>query len=194
VRFSSLAGCVVVSGRSGAFEKGTRVSRAVNRCTGVLCVFGAVSLGGCAMMGSMRPAADSYTFDVGVGSANEIRARTAPILEGLGYQLVRDDGTRKIRMETEWQKRSPVDEQERALRTEIISRVRIAGAPNVRVGVPGTYHVLVTVESRFVPTRGTHREARTMVASMSYAQSIVKGMTLAFGGVARPVADEPRPF
>lgn len=146
------------------------------------------------MMGSMRPAADSYTFDIGVGSANEIRARTAPILEGLGYQLVRDDGSQKLHMETGWQKRSPIDEQERSLRTEIISRVSVAGAPNIRSGAPGTYHVLVTVESRFVPTQGTRRDARSMVASISYAQSIVKGMSVAFGGVARPVADEPRPF
>jgi hypothetical protein len=146
------------------------------------------------MMGSMRPAADSYTFDVGVGSATEIRARTGAILKELGYQSVRDDGSQKVYIETDWQKRSPVDERERSLRKEIISRVSIVGAPNVVGGVSGTYHVLVTVESRFVPTQGMQRDSRTMVSSMSYAQSIVKGMSLAFGGIARPVADEPRPF
>jgi hypothetical protein len=151
---------------------------------------GVVSLSACAMMGSMRPAADSYTYDVGIASASEMRTRTTMLLKGLGYQ-VRDDGGK---IETDWQKRTPMDERERALRTEIISRVSISGAPNVAAGAPGTYHVIVTVESRFVPTRGTQRDARVTVASISYAESIVKGMSLAFGGIARPVADEPRPF
>jgi hypothetical protein len=170
------------------------MTRSIIRCTGALSVLGAVSLTGCAMMGSMRPAADSYTFDVGVGSANEIRARTGAILKELGYQAVRDDGSENVHIETDWQKRLPVDERERSLRTEIISRVSIAGEQNLSAGVPGTYHVLVTIESRFVPTQGMQRDAHSMVSSMSYAQSIVKGMSLAFGGTARPVADEPRPF
>jgi hypothetical protein len=142
------------------------------------------------MMGSMRPAADSYTYDVGIASGSEMRTRTTTLLKGLGYQ-VRDDGGK---IETDWQKRTPMDERERALRTEIISRVSISGAPNVAGGAPGTYHIIVTVESRFVPTQGTQRDARVTVASISYAESIVKGMSLAFGGIARPVADEPRPF
>lgn len=151
---------------------------------------GVVSLAGCAMMGSMRPAADSYTYDVGVASATDMRTRTTTLLKGLGYQ-VRDDG---VKIETDWRKRTPIDERESALRTEIISRVSINGASNFAAGAPGTYHVIVTVESRFVPTEGTQRDARATVASISYAESIVKGMSLAFGGVARPVADEPRPF
>lgn len=142
------------------------------------------------MMGSMRPAADSYTFDVGVASASEIRARTATILKGFGYQALRDDPQR-VYLETEWQQRAPIDDRERLRGKEIISRVKLTGAPN---GPADTYHVLVTVESRFVPTRGTQRDAREMISSMSYAEAIVKGMTLAFGGSGRPVADEPRPF
>jgi hypothetical protein len=145
------------------------------------------------MMGSMRPAADSYTFDVGVASASEIRARTSTILKGFGYQALRDDPQRMY-LETEWHQRAPIDDGERMRGNEIISRVRLAGAPNGKDGPDATYHVLVTIESRFVPTRGTQRDAREMVSSMSYAELIVKGMTLAFGGSGRPVADEPRPF
>jgi hypothetical protein len=143
------------------------------------------------MMGSMRPAADSYTYDVGVASEPEMRARTSTQLRALGYQLIRDEG---VHIETDWQKRSPVDARERALRTEIISRVTINGSRNAVAGLQSTYHVIVTVESRFVPTQGTQRDARATAASISYAESIVKGMSLAFGGTARPVADEPRPF
>jgi hypothetical protein len=112
----------------------------------------------------------------------------------MGYEVVRDDGPDKVYMETGWQKRTAIDDRERALRNEIISRVSITGAPNGVRGPSANYHVIVTVESRFVPTQGTRRYARATVASMSYAESIVKGMSLAFGGTARPVADEPRPF
>ena len=150
-------------------------------------------MSGCAMMGSMRPAADSYTFDVGVASASEIRARTATILKGFGYQALRDDPQR-VYLETEWQQRAAIDDRERIRGKEIISRVKLTGEPNGKDGPAGSYHVLVTIESRFVPTRGTQRDVREMVSSMSYAESIVKGMTLAFGGSGRPVADEPRPF
>jgi hypothetical protein len=162
-------------------------------CCAAACVCGTMSMTGCAMMGSMRPAADSYTYDVGIASANEIRNRTASILKTFGYDVVRDDPDH-VYLETEWLKRAPVDDPERSRGTEIISRVKLTGSQDGRASTPGTYHVLVTVENRFVPTRGTRRDVRDMTSSISYAQSIVKGMSLAFGGTARPVADEPRPF
>ena len=145
-------------------------------------------------MGNMRPAADSYTYDVGIGSASAIRERTANILRSFGYQLLRDDGNERVYMETQWQKRAPVDGQERMRGGEIISRVQISGSPRVVAGGPTLYHALVTIENRFVPTHGTQREARETQPSLSYVQSIVKGMSVALGSTARPVANDPRPF
>lgn len=149
---------------------------------------------GCAMMGAMRPAADSYTYDVGVGSPSEIRARTANILKAFGYELVRDDGNDHLYMQTQWQKRAPVDDQERMRAYEIISRVQVTGSPQLSPGAPNMYHALVTVENRFVPTRGTRRDARDATSSLGYAQSIVKGMAVAFGGTPHPVGEEQRPY
>ena len=100
------------------------------------------------MMGHMRPAADSYTYDVGVGTPSEIRDRTTNILRTFGYDVVRDDGSEKVYMETQWQKRDPVDEQERQWGHEIISRVQVTGAPRFVRGAPTLYHALVTVENR----------------------------------------------
>lgn len=171
----------------------SRIDRTIICCATVACACGATSMTGCAMMGSMRPAADSYTYDVGVASASEIRNRTASILKTFGYDVVRDDPER-VYLETEWLKRAPVDGPERSRGTEIISRVKLTGSQSARGSTPGTYHVLVTVENRFVPTRGTQRDVRDMTSSISYAQSIVKGMSLAFGGTVRPVADEPQQF
>jgi hypothetical protein len=99
-----------------------------------------------------------------------------------------------VYLETEWQKRPPADDDERTRGYEIISRIKLAGAPRDVTGAPVMYHVLLTVENRFIPTRGTRRDARDVTSSTSYAQTIVKGMAVAFGGTARPVASEPRPF
>jgi hypothetical protein len=146
------------------------------------------------MMGHMRPAADSYTYDVGVGTPGEIHNRTADILRRFGYEVVHDDGAAKLHMETQWLERAPVDEQERLRATQIVSRVQVIGAPHYVAGAPTLYHALVTVENRYVPTRGTTREARNATSSLSYAQAIVKGMALALGGTATAVGDEQRPF
>jgi hypothetical protein len=141
----------------------------------------------------MRPAADSYTFDVGVASAPDIHAKATDLFKRFGYTIARDDDS-KPGMETEWQKRPPADDEERTRGYEIISRIKVAGAPRDVSSSLMMYHVLLTVENRFVPTRGTKRDARDISSSASYAQSIVKGMAVAFGGTARPVATEPRPF
>jgi hypothetical protein len=97
-------------------------------------------------------------------------------------------------MESQWQKREPADDAERTSGSDIISRIKLMGAPREVAGAPTMYHVLLTVESRFVPTRGTRRDARDFASSTGYAQTIVKGMAVAFGGSVRPVASEPRPF
>lgn len=147
------------------------------------------------MMFQMRPAADSYTYDIGLATAGDIRARASDILGRLGYRVVRDDGSQRVYVESEWKSRPPIDDQERNGGSEIITRVTLFGAPRaITVGSPQMYHVLLTIENRFVPVKGTKREARDLTSSASYAQSIVKELSVAFGGTARPVADEPRPF
>ena len=171
-----------------------RLDQTMIRCAAVSCACGALAAAtGCAMMGHMRPAADSYTFDVGVASAPDIHAKAVDLFRRFGYTVARDDES-KPGMETEWQKRPPADDEERTRGYEIISRIKIAGAPRDVSGSLTMYHVLLTVENRFVPTRGTRRDARDVSSSTSYAQTIVKGMAVAFGGTARPVANEPRPF
>ena len=97
-------------------------------------------------------------------------------------------------METQWQQRPPADADERARGSDIVSRIIVNGIPRETAGAPTTYHVLLTIENRYVPSRGTQRDARATSVSAGYARSIVKGMALAFGGSARPVANEPRPF
>jgi len=148
------------------------------------------------MMMNIRPAADSYTFDLGTASPQEARARAETALVPLGYKLSADDGLPGVRIESQWQSRNPVDDQERASGYEIISRVKLAGRPNVVPGSPNLYRVLLTVENRFVPSRGTSRASRHLGAPLgsAYARSIVKQVSVAFGGTPRPVADEPRPF
>ena len=171
-----------------------RLDQTVFRCAAVSCACGALAaVSGCAMMGHMRPAADSYTFDVGVASAPDIHSKASDLFRRFGYTIARDDES-KPGMETEWQKRAPADEEERTRGYEIISRIKIAGAPQDVSSSLTMYHVLLTVENRFVPTRGTPRDGRDMTSSASYAQTIVKGMTVAFGGTGRPVATEPRPY
>lgn len=167
----------------------------IRRAAAVSCVCGALAAPtGCAMMGHMRPAADSYTFDVGVASAPDIHAKASDIFKRFGYRVVRDDQSHPVYMETQWQERQPADDEERTSGSEIISRIKLMGAPREVAGALTMYHVLLTVESRFVPTRGTRRNARDMTSSTGYAHSIVKGMAIAFGGSARPVASELRPF
>lgn len=146
------------------------------------------------MMMEMRPAADSYTYDVGLAGGPEIRAKTSDVLARFGYRVVKDDGSENVYLESQWQSRQPVDDQERASGNEIISRVTMAGAPRDRVDGAMMYHVLLTVENRFVPSRGTKRDARVPASSAAYARSIVKEMSVAFGGTARPVAAEQLPF
>jgi hypothetical protein len=153
-----------------------------------------VTTTGCATMFQMRPAADSYTYDIGLATPVDIRARASNILERLGYKLVRDDGPERFYVESEWRSRPPMDDRERSGGSEIITRVILEGAPRVVSGSPAVYHVLLIVENRFVPLRGTKHEAREPTSSASYAEAIVKEISVAFGGTARPVADEPRPF
>ena len=145
-------------------------------------------------MGAMRPAADSYTYDVGFATAGEIRAKAATVFSGLGYTVVNDDLSHPVYIETQWQTRAPTDAEEKSRGSELISRVTVTGVPTGVVGSPTMYHVLLTIENRYVPSRGTRRDARDASTTTNYAQSIVKGMAVAFGGSARPVANEPRPF
>lgn len=146
-------------------------------------------------MFQMRPAADSYTYDIGMATAGDIRARASDILGRLGYKVVRDDGTQRVYVESEWKSRPPVDDRERNGGSEIITRVTLFGSPRALVaGAPQMYHVLLTIENRYVPLKGTKREAIDLTSSASYARSIVKELRVAFGGITRPVADEPRPF
>ena len=153
------------------------------RCAAACCVCTALAAtSGCAMMGHMRPAADSYTYDVGFASATDIRAKAADIFKDFGYRVVRDDASHPVTIETQWQKRPPADDEERLRGYEIISRVKLNGLSREISGAPIMFHVLITVENRFVPTRGTKREARDASSSAGYAQAIVKGMAVAFGG------------
>jgi hypothetical protein len=154
---------------------------------------GMVAMSGCAMMMQMRPAADSYTYDVGIASAPDARAKTSDILARLGYQVVTDDGYQGLYMQSQWKSRPPIDAQESTRGSEIISRVTMKGASRDVASAPTMYHVLLTVENRFVPLRGATREQRRLTASAGYAQSIVREMSLAFGGSGRPIADQPHP-
>jgi hypothetical protein len=153
----------------------------------------AVSVSGCAMMMEMRPAADSYTYDLGLASEADVRAKSSDILSRFGYYLVRDDGFPHLRMESQWQSRPPADDLEKSRGYEIISRVTMTGTPRDQSGAL-MYHVLMTVENRFVPTRGTARGKRSVSSSEGYARSIVKEMILAFGGAGKPVANELPPY
>jgi hypothetical protein len=151
-----------------------------------------VSMTGCAMMMEMRPAADSYTYDIGVASESDVRSRTSDILSRFGYHLVRDDGYPSLHMESQWQSRAPVDDLEKIRGYEIISRVTVTGVPR-DVGGVIMYHVLLNVENRFVPVRGTPRDKRQVTSSAGYAKSIVKEMTLAFGSATRSVTNAQKP-
>ena len=169
----------------------------IERAAALCCSCAAiVTMGGCAMMMNIRPAADSYTYDLGIASPSEARAKAEAALTPLGYKLSGEDGMPGVRIASQWQSREPVDEQERAGGYEIISRVKLNGRPNKAADTPNLYRVLLTVENRFVPLRGTSRASRHLGAPVgsTYARSIVKQMSVAFGGTSRPVADEPRPF
>ena len=146
------------------------------------------------MMGAMRPAADSYTYDVGYASELELRGKVVGIFSVLGYKDVIDAPSPRVHMETQWEKRPPSDAEEQARGSEIVSRITVTGIPREIAGAPTMYQVLLTIENRYVPTRGTRREARVASRPCSYAQVIIKGMALAFGGTPHPVANEPRPF
>ena len=148
------------------------------------------------MMMNMRPAADSYTYDLGAASAPEVRAKAEEALGPLGYKLDPDDGLAGVRLRSQWQKREPIDAQERASGYEIISRVKLTGYESGLAGTTRIYRVLLTVENRFVPLRGTSRMSRELSSptGSTYARSIVKQVSVAFGGISRPIADEPRPF
>jgi hypothetical protein len=151
-----------------------------------------VSMSGCAMMMEMRPAADRYTYDIGVASESDVRSRTSEILARFGYHLVRDDGYPSLHMESQWQSRAPADDLEKIRGYEIISRVSVIGAPRDVSGAL-MYHVLLTVENRFVPMRATSHDKRLVTSSAGYAKSIVKQMTLAFGNATQTVNDDQPP-
>lgn len=155
-----------------------------------------MTMSGCSMMMNIRPAADSYTFDLGTALPQDARAKAEAALIPLGYRLSGDDGLPGVRIESQWQSRAPVDDQERASGYEIISRVKLTGRANKAAGAPNSYRVLLTVENRFVPSRGTSRASRHLGAPVgsTYARSIVKQVSIAFGGTSRPVADEPLPY
>jgi len=170
-------------------------STTVRRAAVATCICALSGTTGCAMMGVMRPAADSYTYDVGYASELELRGKVAGILSGLGYKDVIDAPSPRVHLETQWQERQPCDADERARGSKIVSRVIVNGIPRETTGAPTMYHVLLTIENRYVPSRGTPRDARDTPASAGYAQLIVKGMALAFGGTPHPVANEQlRPF
>ena len=145
-------------------------------------------------MMQMRPAADSYTYDVGVASGPEIQAKTLDILTRFGYRVARQDAPTRVYIESDWQSRQPIDDLERNQGYEIISRVTLAGSPRFPSTSPALYHVLLTVENRFVPLRGTSRENMNRTPSADYAQSIVKQLSLAFGGNPVSVTNDLRPF
>jgi len=166
------------------------------------------------MMGVMRPAADSYVYDVGYASGTELKGKVAGIFYGLGYKdaaaalgfggyfpvavnstvVTPDDPPGPLHMETEWKRRPPADADEAARGSQIVSRITVTGIPNVAAASPTMYHVLLKIENRYVPSRGTRRDLRGESPPCSYAQVIVKGMALAFGGTPRPVTNELRPF
>ena len=174
-----------------------RDSHTTRRAAACCCSFAAVvTMSGCAMMMNIRPAADSYTYDLGTTSASEARAKAESSLAPLGYRLSPDDGLPGVLSESQWRSRAPIDEQERASGYEIISRVKLTGHRAEVAGAPNQYHVLLTVENRFVPLRGTSRSSRDLVSptGSSYARLIVKQVSGAFGSTPRPVANEPQPF
>jgi hypothetical protein len=166
-------------------------------------------------MGVMRPAADSYTYDVGFASEAELKGKVAGIFYGLGYKdaaaslgfgpsdpmsmygTVHTSGEPPVplHMETEWKRRPPTDADEAARGSQIVSRISVTGVPSDTAASPTIYHVLLKIENRYVPSRGTRRDLRGESPPCNYAQLIVKGMALAFGGTPRPITNEqPRPF
>lgn len=173
-----------------------RDSISTGRAATLYCACAVVTMNGCAMMMNIRPAADSYTYDLGATSASEARAKAEASLAPLGYRLSPDDGRPGVQIESQWQSRAPIDEQERTSGYEIISRVKLTGHPSEVAGVPKQYRVLLTVENRFVPLRGTSRSSRDLMSptGSSYARLIVKRVSVAFGSTPRPVTDELRPF
>ena len=92
--------------RCGGPLPGGRTATTFCACAGL------VAISGCAMMMQMRPAADSYTYDVGVASAPDVRAKTSDILSRLGYRVVTDNGYQGLFMQSQWKNRPPVDAQE----------------------------------------------------------------------------------
>jgi hypothetical protein len=68
-----------------------RFDQRVFRCAAVSCACGAIAATtGCAMMGHMRPAADSYTFDVGTASARDIHTKATDLFKRFGYEVARE--------------------------------------------------------------------------------------------------------
>jgi hypothetical protein len=189
----------------------------VRRAAAATCICALSGTTGCAMMGVMRPAGDSYTYDVGYAPRAELIGKVAGIFDGLGYNAAAaalgfgrdayfpvavnstvatpDDSSAPLHMETEWKRRPPADADEAALGSEIVSRITVTGIPGAPSASPTMYHVLLKIENRYVPSRGTRRDLRGESPPCNYAQMIVKGMALAFGGTPHPVANEqPRPF
>ncbi|MFN2602239.1 MAG: hypothetical protein ABR582_05720 [Gemmatimonadaceae bacterium] len=190
-------------------------STTVRRAAAATCICALSGTTGCAMMGVMRPAADSYTYDVGYASGAELKGKVAGIFYGLGYKdaaaalgfgqhdavalynavVTSDEPPGPLHMETEWKRRPAADADEAARGSQIVSRITVTGIPSAGAASPTMYHVLLKIENRYVPSRGTHRDLRGESPPCSYAQVIVKGMALAFGGTPHPVANEqPRPF
>src|SRR5215211_1507300 len=133
--FSFRGGCGVACGRSGESEMSPRPLLAMERAAALCCGCAAiVTMGGCAMMMNIRPAADSYTYDLGIAAPSEARAKAEAALTPLGYRLSGEDGAPGVRIESQWQSRLPVDDQERASGYEIISRVKLAGRPASAAG------------------------------------------------------------
>ena len=172
-----------------------RLDSTTVRCAAaVSCICALSGTTGCAMMGVMRPAADSYTYDVGYASELELRGKVSGIFSGLGYKDVIDAPSPRVHMETQWQKRPPADADESARGSAIVSRIVVTGIPREIAGTRTIYHVLLTIENRYLPSRGTRRDPHYDSPACSYAQAIVKGMALAFGSTPRPITNEPRPF
>src|SRR5688500_2635744 len=144
-RFSSRGGCDAASAQSGASELPPCRSALTRRFTALCCTCAAVATAtGCSMMMNIRPAADSYTFDLGTASAQDARAKAEAALKPLGYRFSAGGGSRGVQMESQWQSREPVDAQERASGSEIISRVKVTGHRREPSAEPALYHVLLT--------------------------------------------------
>src|SRR6188474_206574 len=95
-------GCGAAFGQSGESEMSPRPSLTIERAAVLCCSCAAImTMSGCSMMMNIRPAADSYTFDLGTTSAQDARVKAETALIPLGYRLSNDDGLTGVRIESQ---------------------------------------------------------------------------------------------